>query len=262
MDFFDTHFHLPDTGELVGYLEELPPEHRFRLMAAGGSYESSRRAAEFAAGHPRVWCACGVHPHEAEGFSGDTGGFRELLAGAKVRAVGEIGLDFFYDFAPRPVQMRCFEAFLALALEVKLPAIVHCRDQADRGDAYRECYAMLKDFAADGGRFILHCYAGDEAWLEKFLELGGYFGVTGMVTFPKSANIRVILKRIPDDRLLLETDAPYLAPVPYRGRENHPKHLPVIAEFAAREKCLELEDLAALTVSNGLRAFAVAETEE
>lgn len=263
MNFFDTHFHLPESGDCADYLAPLPCEHEFRLMAIGGALESSRRAAEFAAAHCRVWSACGVHPHEAEGFDGDLSGFADLLAGgAKIRAVGEIGLDFFYEFAPRARQRDCFAAFLTLALERNLPAVVHCRDQAERKDAYLECYAMLKDFAAAGGRFILHCYAGDGNDLEKFLALGGYIGLTGMVTFPKSANIRAILRQIPDDRLLLETDAPYLAPVPFRGQANHPGLLPVIAEFVARERGMRMEDLAALTVSNGLRAFGIAETEE
>ena len=262
MEIFDTHFHLPDEGDLGGYLAPLPAEVNFRLMAVGGSAVSSRRAAEFAAGHPRVWSACGIHPHEAESFTGSTGEFRELaLSSPKIRAVGEIGLDYFYDFAPRPAQRRTLEAFLLLALELGLPAVIHCRDRAERRDAYRDCFAVLKDFAASGGRFEVHCYAGAPEDMERFLALGAFLGVTGMATFPKSADIRANLIRIPDDRLLLETDSPYLAPAPFRGRENHPALLPVIAEFAARERGTTPEELAELTTANGMRFFAIGEDE-
>ena len=263
MDLFDTHFHLPDAGVPDDYLTPLPEAFRFRLMTLGGSAASSRQAADFAMRHDAVWCGCGIHPHEAAGFTGSTAEFRDLAqSSAKVRAVGEIGLDYFYDFAPRAIQRRTLEAFLALALELDLPAVIHCRDQADRHDAYCDGCAMLREFAADGGRFEVHCYAGTPEYLEKFLELGAFLGVTGMVTFPKSVNIRENLGRIPADRLLIETDAPYLAPVPHRGKENHPAFLPVIAEFVARERRMPLEELARVTTRNGLRFFRIGEDEK
>ncbi len=264
MDLFDTHFHLPDEGDTAHYLDALPGEHRFRLFALGGSLNSSRRANAFAQTHSRVWCACGVHPHDAEEFDGDVGPFRELLEQPRVRAVGEIGLDFYYDLSPRRRQMACFEQFLALALETNRPVCVHCRDAEERTDAYVEAYAMLREFAAEAGpgRMILHCYAGTPGYLEKFLELGAYIGVTGMVTFKKSDNIRDNLRRIPADRLLLETDSPYLAPVPYRGRTNHPAYLVEIAERTALELHEAPAALAARTAANGLSVFGIAENEE
>ena len=108
MDLFDTHFHLPGEGSLEHYLDELESIHNYRLLALGSSLTSSQRALEFASKHRQVWCACGVHPHDAEEFNGDTAPFEEMFASSRVRAVGEIGLDFFYDYSPRELQKKCF----------------------------------------------------------------------------------------------------------------------------------------------------------
>ena len=257
MDLFDTHFHLPDEGDCSGYLEKLYGEHSYRMLALGGSFAGSLRALEFARKYDNVWCACGVHPHDAEDFSGDTAPFAEMLSDPKVRAVGEIGLDYFYDLSPRDIQRKTFEKFLALALEHKKVVSVHCRDQENRFDAYCDCYGMLKDFAATAGdgKIILHCYAGNVDFLEKFIELGAYIGVTGMVTFPKSNNIRENLRRIPRSRLLFETDSPYLAPVPFRGKPNHPALVAHIIQYAADFLNETPEKLAAETTANALKVF-------
>lgn len=257
MDLFDTHFHLPEDGAGDDYLDALFGEHSYRMLALGGSLEGSHRALQFAGKHENVWCACGVHPHDAEDFGGDIEPFAEMLADSKVRAVGEIGLDYFYDLSPRDVQRKCFEKFLNLALTHHKPVSVHCRDQEARFDAYCDCWAMLKEFAASAGegKIILHCYAGNMAFLEKFLELGAYIGVTGMVTFPKSHNIRENLLHIPPERLLFETDSPYLAPVPFRGKPNHPALVGHIVKFAAEFLQRDPEVLAAQTTANALKVF-------
>ena len=259
MDLFDTHFHLPEEGDLSNYLDALNPEHSYRLLALGGSLCGSQRALEFARKFDNVWCACGVHPHDAEEFSGDIAPFAEMLADSKVRAVGEIGLDYFYDLSPRDVQRKTFEKFLTLALEHNKVVSVHCRDQENRFDAYAECCSMLKEFAAAAGdgKIILHCYAGNQEYLEKFLALGAYIGVTGMVTFPKSSNIRENLRNIPRQRLLFETDAPYLAPVPFRGKPNHPALVEYTVKYAADFLQVPVEELATETTCNALRIFGL-----
>lgn len=261
MELFDTHFHLPGEGDLSDYLNALPAIHRYRMLALGGSLAGSVRALEFARKFDNVWCACGVHPHDAESFAGDIAPFRDMLADPKVRAVGEIGLDFFYDYSPRQEQICCFEKFLLLALEHNKPVSVHCRDQADSIAAYTETAAMLKEFAADAGsgRIILHCYAGDRNFLEKFLELGAFIGVTGMVTFPKSGNIRENLLHIPREKLLIETDAPYLAPVPFRGKTNHPALVEYVVRYIADFLHEDPEKIAAETTANALKIFDLGE---
>ena len=255
MDLFDTHFHLPEEGDLSNYLDCLGCEHSYRMLALGGSLQGSLRALEFARQHDNVWCACGVHPHDAEEFSGDIAPFEEMLSDSKVRAVGEIGLDYFYDLSPRDVQRKTFEKFLKLAAKHQKPVSVHCRDQENRFDAYNDCFSMLKDFATTNNKIILHCYAGNPEFLEKFLALGSYIGVTGMVTFPKSDNIRENLRNIPHDRLLFETDAPYLAPVPFRGKPNHPALVAYTVKYAADFLNKSAEQLASKATANALTVF-------
>lgn len=253
MELFDTHFH---------YDGELPPQEyralveapevRF-LLAVGGGFEESQQAARFADAVADSWFAVGVHPHGAAEFDGDLSPFREFRDNPRLAAVGELGLDFFYDLSDRRSQFKVLEQFLGLALEWNLPAVIHLRDKDDKFDAYAEGWQMLRDFASSGGRGDIHCFSGTPHWAEKFLELGFYLGVTGMVTFPKAHNIRETLRVIPLDRLLLETDSPYLAPVPFRGKTNHPGYLVQVAEKTADEKCLHAEDLARITTENAFR---------
>ncbi len=253
----DTHFHYPGTPSPQEYCRELSPAYHWKLLAVGGGLAESRAARDFAHAIPGARFAAGVHPHGAEEFDGDFAAFHEFRDDPKLAAVGEIGLDFFYDHAPRQRQRQVFAAFLEVALAWRLPAIVHCRDAEATDGAYRDVHALLRDFAADSGRFAVHCFSGTPAWAEEFLALGGYLGVTGMVTFNKATNIRDNLKSIPLDRLLLETDAPYLAPIPFRGRENHPQYLPAILERTAREYGVAPDQLARITAANANTLFGI-----
>ena len=144
-----------------------------------------------------------------------------------------------------------------MALDHNLPAIVHCRDKNSAEEAYQNTFTLLADFAKNGGKFVLHCYTGTTYWAEKFLSLGGYLGITGIVTFPKAQNVRDVLQIIPNNRLLIETDTPYLAPIPKRGKTNHSKYLPFIVEKIADEKNLEIDDLILLTTENAKSLFEI-----
>ncbi len=256
IQWFDTHFHYYGDLSPAEFLALHPESASMRLMAVGANYTESLHARTFAEAVPAAYFSAGVHPHSAGEYLNAPAEFELFHHHPKLRAVGEIGLDYYYDFSPRAEQRRVFDEFLLRALEWNLPAIVHCRDAENRFDAYEECFDRLRDFASGGGRMVLHCFAGTPAWAEKFLALGAYLGITGMVTFPKAENIRATLRVIPNDRLLLETDAPYLAPVPFRGKQNHPGLLPHIGKRVAEERGMSLADLAELTTANAEHFFA------
>ena len=256
MKLFDTHFHYyPEDGEPEEYWERIKITELAYVLAAGADYDESCYARDFAAAVPHAWFAVGVHPHSADQYGDGIGMFQEFKGNEKLIAIGEIGLDYFYENSDRQSQWVIMENFLELALEWHLPAVVHCRDQENKDHAYYDAYRILRDFAKSGGRFDVHCFAGSPDWLEKFLELGAWVGVTGMVTFPKAENIREMLKFIPDNRLLLETDSPYLAPIPYRGQRNHPGYLIKVAEKVAAEKDITIEKCAKLTTANAFELF-------
>jgi TatD DNase family protein len=206
----------------------------------------------FCDSEPGVWCALGVHPHDAASWApGDERRLRGLLAHPKAVAVGECGLDFFYDHAPRDVQERVFRAQIEVALEAGLPVVVHNRDSNDA------MLAVLGDPAYSGLAVDLHSFAGGLAMARRALalEVGCWFGISGMVTFPKADNVREVLPELPRDRLLVETDTPYLAPVPHRGQRNEPAHVVEVARRLATELALTTEALGELTTENFHRLF-------
>ncbi len=266
MYLFDTHFHYSSeekspeeyarmTAETMDSLKGVPCPERLYTMAVGGDFAGSIDAMEYAQAGPYTWFAAGVHPHEAENEKHDISEFRSLAENPRCRAVGELGLDYFYDTAPRKCQQRTLEAFLELALELNLPAILHCRDKDNVWGAYEDMYAIVRNFASAGGRMDIHCFAGTPRWAEKFLELGAFTGFTGIVTFGKAENIRKTLKMIPLENLLIETDSPYLAPAPYRGKPNNPGYLPLIAQRVALERGITIGEIAKVTTENAFRLF-------
>ena len=257
MELFDTHFHYY-AGEQSPeeYYESIKTSELKYLLAAGADLPESRNARNFAEAIENCWFAAGVHPHSAEELD-NISAFDEFKGHEKLVAVGEIGLDYFYDNAPRKIQHKVMEQFLALSLDWNLPAIIHLRDANDKFDAYADGFSMLQDFATDNGKFVIHCFSGTPAWAEKFLELGAFLGVTGIVTFPRANNIRETLKVIPDERLVIETDSPYLAPVPYRGKTNNPGYVIKVAEKIAEERRRSTEEIAELTTANAFRLFGL-----
>ena len=254
IELFDTHFH-PGDADPVIYCAELPTDYSYTLMAMPGSYEESLSCRVFAETIPAAYFACGVHPHEADSAVPEN--FTIFRNHPKLKAIGEIGLDYFYGYSESAAQRRVFQAFLDIALEWQLPAVIHLRDKDNEWGVYSEALEILKPFAASGGRFVIHCFCGTPELARDFLDIGGYLGVTGIVTFKMAENIRAALEVIPVERLLIETDAPYLAPVPFRGKPNHPKYLVYIAEYVAGQKKLSLAELAALTTDNGKKLFKI-----
>ena len=271
MELFDTHFHYYGESSPGEYFRNVlaaaavPPQgrlcvpERLWLMAAGGDYLESCRSRLFAQAVETAFFAAGVHPHNAEKYLAEQNDFLEFRNHPKLKAIGELGLDYFYEHSTHEAQKEVFARFLELALDWNLPAIVHLRDRDREWNAYEDGYELLAPFAERGGRFVVHCFSGTPDWARKFLSLGAYLGVTGMVTFNRAQNIRESLAVIPDERLLIETDSPYLAPVPHRGTENHPGFLALIAARVAEERGRSLEEIAALTTANGMRFYAIGE---
>lgn len=193
-----------------------------------------------------VQFATGVHPHHAKAFEDRTGEVGAVVGQAltrtAARALGEIGLDYHYDFSPRPLQQEVFSAQLALAVERSLPVIIHTREATD------DTFALLR--AQPGVRGVFHCFTGDVEMARAALEIGFYISLAGIVSFPKAESLRDVARFVPVDRLLIETDSPYLAPVPMRGKRNEPGFVPhVLAAIAAARGVAALE-LAAATISN------------
>lgn len=202
---------------------------------------------------PDVWCALGVHPHDASSWeAGHEERLRELLAHPKVVAVGECGLDFYYDHAPREVQEQVFRGQIALALEADLPIVVHNRESNDA------MVRIVTERGHSGLKADFHSFAGGAAMASALLPHGFSFGISGMVTFPKADNVREVLPGMPHDRLLVETDTPYLAPVPHRGQRNEPAFVVEVAARLAQELGLTPGALAEITTANFLRLFAKA----
>ena len=263
MELFDSHFHYYRESEeknnmtMSDYYDFCEADNPTYLMAVAGSYEGSLLATEFAEKFERAYCAVGVHPHDADAYLKNREDFSIFRNAKKLKAIGELGLDYFYDLSDYANQIKVFEEFLSLALDWNLPAIVHCRDKDNRYCAYDDCYRILKNFSESGGRFVVHCYAGNIEYCEKFLALGSYLGVTGMVTFNKAANIRENLPHIPLDRLLIETDSPYLAPIPFRGKENFPRYVYYVAERIGKELNLSIEKIAEITTRNAKTFFGI-----
>lgn len=268
MELFDTHFHPDDVApeavmaairadqELIR--TRLPDSvSRLYLLCAGDSPEGSRRAAKFAAAVPDAYFAAGVHPHEADEYRKNGGDFSEFRGDRKLKAVGEIGLDYFYGLSGRDNQLSVLEEFLRLALTWRLPAMLHLRDRDGAFGAYEDALAMLRDFVRDGGRFVVHCYAGDARFAEEFLALGGYFGVTGLYTFKAADNVREVVAKLPLERLLIETDAPYLAPVPFRGRRSSPGMVGLVAAALGADRGMTPEAAAARFTANGKRFYCI-----
>jgi TatD DNase family protein len=199
-----------------------------------------------------VFCSVGAHPHNAgEETDVTTEELIRLSSHPKVVAIGEAGLDYFYDRSPRDVQAAVFRRHIAAARETDLPLVIHSRD------ADAEMEVTLRDERGKGAfPFILHCFSSGEALAKAGVELGGYVSFSGILTFKKSEELREIAKSIPHDRLLVETDAPYLAPVPFRGKRNEPAYVAHTAAVLAETIGMSVEDVAALTTANFFRCFS------
>lgn len=205
--------------------------------------EDAREAIRLAERHAGVFATAGIHPHAASRCSAESlAEVAELATHPRVVAIGEAGLDYHYDFAPREAQVDCFRRQLELGIELDLPVVVHCREADD--DVGR----LLRE-AGTGSRGVLHCFSGGRALLDAALELGWFISFAGTITFKRFDDAE-LLRAVPLERLLVETDSPYLAPVPFRGKRNEPAHVVTVAARAAELRGEEPARLAAATARN------------
>jgi TatD DNase family protein len=230
------------------------------MVVIGEALDSSRAGVALAATDARLWAAVGIHPHEAHTATPDTyAALAALAREPRVVAIGEIGLDFHYDRSPRPVQAEVFRRQLELAAALNLPVSIHSRS------AEAETLAILGDWSATrraaGSREplgVMHCFGYGPAAAARFVELGFFISLPGTVTFPKAEAVQAVARTVPDGMLVLETDAPVLAPQGHRGRRNEPAYLPETAATVAALRGVTAPVLAALTAANARRLFRLA----
>lgn len=250
----DAHAHLEDeafAGNLEEIIARLPQEGVLAVINPGCDYETSKQAVEMAHEYKNIFACVGTHPHEARFYDQDLEGQYRLWADDdRVVAIGEIGLDYHYDFSPRKKQQEVFEAQLQLAKDVGLPIVVHTREAID------DTHAILKNFGLEH-RGLMHAFGETVEYGQRFLDMGFSLSLGGMVTFKNAKNPKALAEWVPADRLLVETDAPYLAPVPKRGKRNEPAYTHYSLEEMARLRGDELDELANQVLENTIKFYGI-----
>ena len=245
----DTHCHVHEPDYELDAEEVIKNAHQAsvdQFICVGTNADSSRQAVEFASLHDEAFAAIGVHPHDTkDGWQG----LEEVVDYKKIVAVGEIGLDYFYDHSPHDVQAEALRWQIEFALRHDLPIIFHVRD------AFNDFWPIFDSYT--GIRGVLHCFTDNQANLDAGLARGLYIGVNGISTFTRDDKQKAVFDSIPMDRLLFETDAPFLTPAPFRGKINEPAFVKNIADYHARLRGISLEEIATATTANARALFAL-----
>jgi TatD DNase family protein len=250
----DSHCHLADDAfvkdlpDVIERAQQAGLTHALCILAAENPVEAER-ARELARMWPALRFGIGVHPHQAGEFAGRENEMMSLVRRAitaipEARAVGEIGLDYHYDFAPKAVQQTVFRLQIRLARELDVPVIIHTREAED------DTLAILREESPGVVRGVMHCFTGTRGLADEALALGMHISFAGIVTFPKGANVREVAASVPADRLLCETDSPYLAPTPYRGKRNEPAWVVRVAEELSGLRRVPVDELRRHTSAN------------
>ncbi|MBQ9976722.1 MAG: TatD family hydrolase [Clostridia bacterium] len=258
MPLFDSHAHYDDDKfndnreEIIKGLcqkSDTNPLGISAVLNSASDIKSSYAALELTKRYPFFYCSCGIHPHEAEDAEENFEDIlTELLKNEKVRAIGEIGLDYHYDFSPRDVQKEIFRRQMSLAEELSRPVIIHDRE------AHGDCMEIVRDYKVKG---VFHSFSGSAEMVKELVRLGYYISFSGVVTFKNASSILKAVEAVPDDRLLVETDCPYLAPVPYRGQVNNSSFMYETAKKLAEVRGVSVEEIAILTASNACELFGI-----
>jgi len=253
MMLIDSHAHLDmpdfdrDLEQVIQRARESGVEY---IFAVGTEKKDWKRVLEIAGSHPSIYAILGVHPHRAKEIDDQTyPKLRELCRNGKVKAYGEIGLDFFRNVSPRDIQLKRFREQIGFAKELGLPIVVHDRE------AHQETLEILKSEEAEECAGIIHCFSGNYEMAKACMDMGFYISIPGSITFKNAEEFRQIVKRIPLESLLVETDAPFLTPEPFRGKRNEPSYVRYTAQKVAEIKKISFEKVADVTTENALRVY-------
>jgi len=250
----DSHAHLDlpefddDRNEVIKRAKEGGIDY---ILTIGINSESCSKAIKLADSYDFIYASIGIHPHDAKDVNENTYAVLKSLANnKKVLAFGEIGLDFYRNLSPKGIQIKRFREQINLANELKLPIIIHNRD------AHKETLEILKEEGAKSLGGIIHCFSGDYSMANSCIDMGFYISIPGTITFPKAVELQEIVKKLPLSKILIETDCPFLTPVPYRGKRNEPSFVRYVAEKIASLKDTSFEEVAEITSKNFRSLFA------
>ncbi len=210
-----------------------------------------KKSFSLAQAYPHIKLSLGVHPHDAKLFNLDVlESLKHLFEHPSIRAVGEVGLDYYYNHSSKSEQIPCFESFCALAIEKKLPISIHTRE------AFEDTYHVLKKLNVNEHvKTVIHCFSGQVHEAKAFLDLGCYLSFSGIATFKKASNVFEAIKLVPQERMLIETDCPFLAPMPHRSKRNEPAFVPLVANAISEIKSLSLQDVSKFSTQNAIDVF-------
>ena len=253
---FDTHAHVDDAAfdeDRKELLENLPKQGIKMLLNPGCSLETSRNAVKNAREYDYIYAAVGSHPDAADEVNEEVlEEYRRMVReNPKVKAIGEIGLDYHYEDVPRQRQQQAFRAQMALARELDLPVIIHDRE------AHEDCLNIIREFPEVKG--VFHCFSGSAEMAKQLAKMGWYVGFTGVVTFKNARRAVEAAAAVPEDRFVIETDCPYMSPEPFRGKRNDPSRVYRMAEKLAEIRGLSLEEVQRITLENGKRLYRIEE---
>lgn len=254
IQIFDSHAHYDDEAfdiDRQEIIEEIRKNNVIGVLNCGASFIGAQKSVELSRKYPFIYAAVGVHPEHAKEFTSNTlESLREMAKEPKVLAIGEIGLDYYYEGNPEPeIQKEVFRKQMELARELRLPVVIHDRD------AHEDTLEILKEFKGVIG--TIHCFSGSVEFAKECLKLGYYIGFTGVVTFKNAKKIVEVAKIVPMDRMLVETDCPYMAPVPYRGKRNKSDYIEYIIDILSQIRDISKEEISNNTINNCKRLLNI-----